>query len=70
MPDASALIGFRKRLVHVYEDVDDARVYRTMRDELGDIERVLAALETAAPTRVGHRRPLPNRRGGFAESGS
>ena len=30
---------FRNRLVHLYWDVDDARVYQFLQEALGDVER-------------------------------
>lgn len=34
-----AMARFRNRLVHLYWDVDDAKVHEYLRDGLGDIER-------------------------------
>ena len=34
-----AMARFRNRLVHLYWDVDDARVHEYLRDGLGDLER-------------------------------
>ena len=35
---------FRNLLVHLYAKVDDAEVYRIIREDLGDFERYLASL--------------------------
>lgn len=35
---------FRNRLVHIYWDVDDARVHRYLEHELGDLDRFLDAI--------------------------
>lgn len=43
-----AMVGFRNILVHGYDAVSDAQVYRMLRQEVGDIAAVLGALETAA----------------------
>lgn len=37
----AAMIGFRNRLVHGYQDVSPERVYETARNELGDFERYI-----------------------------
>jgi uncharacterized protein YutE (UPF0331/DUF86 family) len=42
------LIGFRNRVVHAYETVDDRRVYEMIADESGDLLVVLEALLRAA----------------------
>ena len=34
-----AMARFRNRLIHLYWDVDDAKVHEYLRDSLGDIER-------------------------------
>ena len=38
------MVRFRNLLVHLYWKVDDARVYRTIREDLGDFESYLTAL--------------------------
>jgi len=48
LPKIGRMVGFRNRVVHRYLDVDDAHVVRIVRDELGDFEAVLGALEAAA----------------------
>ena len=42
------LIGFRNRVVHAYETVDDRRVYDMIHDEAGDLLLVLEALLKAS----------------------
>ncbi len=44
----SPLIGFRNRVAHAYETVDDRRVYEMIRDEAGDLLLVLEALLKAS----------------------
>lgn len=44
----SAMIGFRNLAVHGYEVFDDDRLREVLRDELGDLEAVLVALEAFA----------------------
>ena len=43
-----AMVGFRNLLVHGYDVVSDAQIYRILRDEAGDIEAVLVSLEAVA----------------------
>jgi uncharacterized protein YutE (UPF0331/DUF86 family) len=38
MPTLRQMVGFRNRVVHLYWDVDDATVYRILRENLGDFE--------------------------------
>lgn len=39
-----ALTGLRNRLVHLYEEVDDALVHRAIRDGLGDLDAFARAV--------------------------
>lgn|GEM_PF-2254081 len=54
-PDLTAralgMVGFRNVVVHGYDRVGDEQVHAMMCDELGDLEAVLRALETAAGLR-------------------
>jgi len=43
---------FRNLLVHLYWKVDNARVYRTIREELGDYESYLAAIGRYLATEI------------------
>ncbi len=43
---------FRNLLVHLYCKVDNARVYRTIREELGDYESYLAAVGRYLATQI------------------
>jgi uncharacterized protein YutE (UPF0331/DUF86 family) len=38
MPTLRQMVSFRNRLVHLYWDVDDATVYRILKENLGDFE--------------------------------
>jgi uncharacterized protein YutE (UPF0331/DUF86 family) len=38
MPTLRQMVSFRNRVVHLYWDVDDATVYRILRENLGDFE--------------------------------
>lgn len=38
MPTLRQMVSFRNRVVHLYWDVDDAMVYRILRENLGDFE--------------------------------
>ena len=42
------MVGFRNVVVHGYDHVSDETVYGMIRDELGDLEAALLALEAAA----------------------
>lgn len=44
-----AMARFRNLLVHIYAEVDDARVHRYLSDDLADIERFVAAMLGAFP---------------------
>jgi uncharacterized protein YutE (UPF0331/DUF86 family) len=39
-----SMAGFRNVLVHEYLDIDRRRVYRALRDELGDFEKFIKAV--------------------------
>jgi uncharacterized protein YutE (UPF0331/DUF86 family) len=38
MPTLRQMVSFRNRVVHLYWDVDDATVYRILREKLGDFD--------------------------------
>lgn len=46
VPVYSAMIGFRNRVVHGYQEVSAERVYRMARDDLGDFDRFLSGIST------------------------
>jgi uncharacterized protein YutE (UPF0331/DUF86 family) len=39
-----AMAGFRNRLVHLYWDVDDSKVFEYLRDSVSDLERFAQAI--------------------------
>ncbi len=40
----SAMVGFRNRIVHLYQNVSDERVYEFAADELADFEKFIASI--------------------------
>jgi uncharacterized protein YutE (UPF0331/DUF86 family) len=38
VPTLRQMVSFRNRVVHLYWDVDDATVYRILREKLGDFD--------------------------------
>jgi uncharacterized protein YutE (UPF0331/DUF86 family) len=44
-PVYSAMIGFRNRVVHGYQEVSSERVYEMASNELGDLERFIREIE-------------------------
>ena len=44
-PVYSAMIGFRNRVVHGYQEVSSERVYEMASNELGDFERFIREIE-------------------------
>lgn len=41
-PIYRAMVGFRNRVVHLYDRVDDRRVFEIVREELDDLERFIS----------------------------
>jgi len=47
LPQVARMIGFTNRVVHRYLEVEDTHVVRIVREDTGDFEAVLRALEAA-----------------------
>ena len=39
LPTARAMVGFRNRIVHLYWEITDAKVYEILQTDLGDFDR-------------------------------
>ncbi len=40
------MVKFRNRIIHLYQEVDDAQIYRILQEDLGDIKAFVKAIIT------------------------